>query len=136
MRQWFLISNLIQQGLDDIKKGPQFFDPCHLVQNPLIAKLPFPKMFGSTTFWIGPEVLARVTTPLSLRATWTTLNLLESLSTSAQRKNNFCCFDFWSCKVVYEKRLLIFSLFKTMKILLLKYGAGKFFNNLLSLLMK
>ena len=35
--QWFLISNLIEQGLDNIKKDPKILVPSYLVQNPLIA---------------------------------------------------------------------------------------------------
>ena len=36
--QQFLISNLIEQGLDVIKKSWKFLVPCHLVQNWLIAR--------------------------------------------------------------------------------------------------
>ena len=35
--QWFLILNLIEQGLDNIKKDPKILVPSYLVQNPLIA---------------------------------------------------------------------------------------------------
>ena len=35
--QWFLILNLIEQGLDVIKKDPKILVPSYLVQNPLIA---------------------------------------------------------------------------------------------------